>query len=69
MVSSKIQEHGFQDYTVTWNNKVLKEEPKSNLYLKIEDINMIIVVVYVDHTIFGSNFQILSVDFAFEIRK
>ena len=34
-----------------------------NLYLKIEDKNMIIVVVYVDDIIFGSNIQILSVFF------
>ena len=31
---------------------------ESNLYLKIEDKNMIIVVVYVDDIIFGSNIQI-----------
>ena len=32
---------------------------ESNLYLKIEDKNMIIVFVYVDDIIFGSNLQIL----------
>ena len=42
---------------------------ESNLYLKIEDINMIIVVVYVDDIIFGSNIQILSIDFASEMNK
>ena len=42
---------------------------KSNLYLKIEDKNMIIVVVYVDDIIFGSNLQILSVNFASEVKK
>ena len=30
---------------------------------------MIIVVVYVDDIIFGSNLQILSVNFAFEMKK
>ena len=30
---------------------------------------MIIVVVYVDGIIFGSNLQILSVNFAFEMKK
>ena len=30
---------------------------------------MIIVVVYVDDIIFGSNIQILSVDFSFEMKK
>ena len=40
---------------------------KSNLYLKIKDINMIIFVVYVDDIIFGRNIQILSVDFSSEI--
>ena len=42
---------------------------ESNLYLKIEDENMIIVVVYVDDIIFGSNLQILSVYFASEMKK
>ena len=42
---------------------------KINLYLKFEDKNMIIVVVYVDDIIFGSNIQILSVDFALEMKK
>ena len=42
---------------------------KSNLYLEIEDENMIIVVVYVDAIIFGSNLQILSVNFASEMKK
>ena len=41
----------------------------SNLYLKIEDENMIIVFVYVDDIIFGSNLQILSVNFASEMKK
>ena len=38
-------------------------DTNSNLYIKIEDKNMIIVVVYVDDIIFGSNLQILSVNF------
>ena len=42
---------------------------ESNLYLKIEDKNMIIIVVYVDDIIFGSNLQILSVDFSSEMKK
>ena len=42
---------------------------ESNIYLKIEDENMIIVVVYVDDIIFGSNLQILSVNFASEMKK
>ena len=45
------------------------EVTKSNLYLKIEDKNMIIVVVCVDDMIFGSNLQILSVDFASEMKQ
>ena len=40
-----------------------------NLYLKIEDVNMIIVFVYVDDIIIGSNLQILSVNFASEMKK
>ena len=42
---------------------------ESNLYLKIEDENMIIVVVYVDAIIFGSNLQILSVKFSSEMKE
>ena len=41
----------------------------SNLYIKIEDKNIIIVVVYVDDLIFGSNLQILSVKFASKMKK
>ena len=41
----------------------------SNLYIKIKDKHMIIVVVYVDDTIVGSNLQILSVNFASEMNK
>ena len=42
---------------------------ESNLYLKTEDKNMIIIVVYVDDIIFGSNIQILSVDFSSKMKK
>ena len=41
----------------------------SNLYLNIEDKNMIIVVVYVDDIIFGRNLQIINVDFSSEMKK
>ena len=41
----------------------------SNLYIKVEDKNMIIVIVYVDDIIFGRNLQILSVNFAYEMKK
>ena len=41
----------------------------SNLYINIEAKNMIIVVVCVDEIIFGSNLQILSVNFASEMKK
>ena len=36
----------------------------SNLHINFENKNMIIVVVYVDDIIFGSDIQILSVNFA-----
>ena len=41
----------------------------SNLYINIEDKNMVIVVVYVDNIIFGSDIQTLSVNFASEMKK
>ena len=49
------------------SNKLQTTE--SNLYLKFKDENMIIVVVYVDAIIFGSNLQMLSVKFAYEMKK
>ena len=36
----------------------------SNLYIKFKNENMIIVVVYVDDIIFGSDLQIMCVDFS-----
>ena len=41
----------------------------SNLYIKFENKNMIIVVVYVDDIIFGSDIQIQSVNFDSEMKK
>ena len=40
----------------------------SNLYINIEDKNMIIFIVYVDDIIFGSNLQELSVNFYSEMK-
>ena len=37
--------------------------------MKIEDENMFIVVIYVDDIIFGSNLQILSVNFPSGMKK
>ena len=41
----------------------------SNLYIKFENKNMIIFVVYVDDIILGSDIQIMSVNFASEMKK
>ena len=41
----------------------------SNLYIKFENKNMIIVVFYVDDVIFGSDLQILSVKIYLEMKK
>ena len=41
----------------------------SNLYINFENKNMVIVVVYVDDIIFGSDLQIPSVNFASEMKK
>lgn len=40
-----------------------------NLYIKIEEQNMIFVVVYVDYIIFGSNLNILRKHFSTEMKK
>ena len=47
-----LKQHGFK-----------RGVTESNLYLKIEDENMVNFVVYVDDIIFGSNLKILSVNF------
>ena len=41
----------------------------SNLYINIEDKNMIIVIIYVDDILFGSNLQVLSVNVSSEMKK
>ena len=41
----------------------------SNIHIKFEDKNMIIVIIYVDDIIFGSDLQILSENFASEMKK
>jgi hypothetical protein len=41
----------------------------NNLYIKIEDQNMIVVVVYVDDIIFGSNLAIMRGKFATEMKE
>jgi hypothetical protein len=40
-----------------------------NLYIKIEDQNMIVVVVYVEDIIFGSNLTIMSKKIAIEMQE
>ena len=42
---------------------------KNNLYIKIEDQDMIVVVVYVDDIIFGSNLTILRKKFATKMHE
>jgi len=41
----------------------------SNIYIKIKEQNMIVVVVYVDDIIFGSNLTILRKQFSTEMQK
>ena len=41
----------------------------NNIYIKLENKNMIIIVIYVDDIIFGSDLKILSVNFALEMKK
>jgi hypothetical protein len=42
---------------------------KNNIYIKIEDKNKIVVVVYVDHIIFGSNLTTLRRKFATKMQE
>ena len=46
-----------------------KGSSDNNLYIKIENQNMIIVVVYVDDIIFGSNLNPLRKQFSIEMQK
>ena len=41
----------------------------NNLYIKIEDKNMIIAIVYEDDIIFGSNMKVLKCKLCFEIEE
>ena len=41
----------------------------SNLYIKFEDKNMIIVIIYVDDIIFGSDLQILNENFSSKMKE
>ena len=41
----------------------------SNLHIKFEDKNMIIVIIYVDDIIFGSDLQMLSENFSSKMKK
>ena len=41
----------------------------NNIYIKIENENMIIIVVYVDDIIFGSNLNPISKQFSIEMQK
>ena len=41
----------------------------SNLYIKFENKNIIIAVVYIDDIIFGSDLQFMSVNFASKMKK
>jgi hypothetical protein len=41
----------------------------NNLYIKIEDQNMIFLVVYVDEIIFGSNLTTLTREFATKMQE
>ena len=70
--------YGLKQYPRAWFSRLdsyLKQQgfkrgaTESNIYLKIEDKNMIIVVVYVDDIIFGRNLQIPSVYFSSKMKK
>ena len=41
----------------------------SNIYIKFEDKNMIIVIIYVDDIIFGSDLQMLNENFSSEMKE
>ena len=74
----KKELYGLKQSQRTWFSRIynyLKKQgykigsTDSNLYIMIEDKNMIIVIVYVDDFIFGRNVQVLSVNFASEMKK
>jgi hypothetical protein len=53
-----LQKHGYKRGTID-----------NNLYIQIEDQNMIVVIVYVDDIIFGSNLTTLSRKFATKMQE
>ena len=70
--------HGLKQSPREWFSRLenyLKQQgykrgaTENNLYIKFENVNIIIVVVYVADIIFGSDLQIMSVNFASEMKK
>jgi hypothetical protein len=70
MVLNNPPEHGFQGLINACKKKDIREGLSyNNLYIKIEDQIMIILVVYVDDIIFGSNLTILRRKFATKMQE
>jgi hypothetical protein len=54
----------------TFNNKASKEEQRITiLHIKIDNAKMLIIVIYVDVVIFGSNIDEMSQKFVEEMEK
>ena len=60
-----LLELSIQDLTNMWQQQGFKKGfVDNNLYIKVKNENMIIIVVYVDDIIFGSDMDNLSQRFA-----
>jgi hypothetical protein len=69
MVLNKPLEHGSQGLISFYNNKDIREELLILIYISKKERNMIVVVVYVDDIIFGSNLTILRKQLSTEMKK
>ena len=70
MVLNKLQGLGTIVWTNIFINKVFsKGSADSNLYIKVENDKLLILVVYVDDIIFGSNEEAMSQSFASIMQK
>ena len=68
MALNKLPELGTQGWIGIYNNRD-SNRPNNNLYIKMDQDSMIIIEVYVDDIIFGSDDNKMSQKFATDIKS